>query len=131
MPRTTITSHRSRYSYAETVERLSAAIAAGGNTIFATIDQAAAARSAGTTLRPTTLIVFGNPKGGTPLMAAFPLTALDLPLKLVVYEEESGAVNVVSASAAELAERYGVTGFDDLLAAMDRGLAALGASVAS
>ena len=66
----------SRYPYSETIERLSKAIIDGGNTIFATIDQAAAAQTVGLPLRPTTLIIFGNPKGGTPLMDAFPLCLL-------------------------------------------------------
>ncbi len=83
---------RSRYSYSETTAKLSKAMTDGGNTIFATIDQAAAAARVGLTLRPTTLIIFGNPKGGTPLMEAFPLVALELPLKLLVWEE-NGVVN--------------------------------------
>ena len=70
----------SRYAYGETVERLMSAIAAAGTTLFAQIDQSAAAENAGLRLRPTTLLVFGNPKAGTPLMDAFPLAALDLPL---------------------------------------------------
>lgn len=62
----------SRFSYGDTIARLLTAITDAGNTVFATIDQAAAATSAGLAMRPTTLIVFGNPKGGTPLMEAFP-----------------------------------------------------------
>ena len=81
---------QSRYSYSETVERLAKAITAGGNTIFATIDQAAAAEASGLALRPTTLVIFGNPKGGTPLMDAFPLVALELPLKLLVWQDDNG-----------------------------------------
>ncbi|MGA9419046.1 MAG: DUF302 domain-containing protein, partial [Candidatus Cybelea sp.] len=63
----------SRYSYSETLAKLTKAMTDAGNTIFATIDQAAAAAGVDMTLRPTALIVFGNPKGGTPLMDAFPL----------------------------------------------------------
>ena len=90
---------RSRYSYAQTVERLTKAITDAGNTIFASIDQAAAATSVGMTLRPTTLIVFGNPRGGTPLMAAFPLMALHLPLKLLVWEEDGVSVGYADVAA--------------------------------
>lgn len=111
----------SRYSYQATIARLSKGIADGGNQIFATIDQAAAATSVGLTLHPTTLIVFGNPKGGTGLMAAFPLTALDLPLKLLVFEEQ-GVVSVAYTPAAEIAARYNVTGLDAVISNMGHAL---------
>ncbi|MFY9740179.1 MAG: DUF302 domain-containing protein [Candidatus Cybelea sp.] len=114
----------SRYPYAETIERLSTAITDGGNTIFATIDQAAAAESVGLPLRPTTLIIFGNPKGGTPLMDAFPLVALDLPLKVLVWQE-GGDVNVAHVRMSDIAARYGVAGMDERIAAIDRSLDAL------
>ncbi|HLY01514.1 MAG TPA: DUF302 domain-containing protein [Candidatus Cybelea sp.] len=112
---------QSRYSYSETIERLSKAISDGGNAIFATIDQAAAAKTVGLFLRPTTLIIFGNPKGGTPLMEAFPLVALDLPLKLLVWDE-GGNVSVSYVAMSEIAARYGVAGMDERIAAMDRGI---------
>jgi uncharacterized protein (DUF302 family) len=114
----------SRYSFSETIERLSKAIADGGNTIFATIDQAAAAETAGLPLRPTTLIIFGNPKGGTPLMEAFPLVGLELPLKLLVWDED-GNVSVAYVPMSEIAPRYGVAGMDARIAAMDRAVDAL------
>jgi uncharacterized protein (DUF302 family) len=103
-------------------------IASGGNTIFAEIDQAAAAGEAGLHLRPTTLIVFGNPKGGTPLMDAFPLMALDLPLKLVVWEGSDG-VEIAYVPMSEIAARYGVTGMEERIAAMDAALERLTGSV--
>ncbi|HTZ54036.1 MAG TPA: DUF302 domain-containing protein [Candidatus Acidoferrum sp.] len=114
----------SRYSYADTIAKLSAAITGGGNTTFATIDQAAAAQGVGLSLRPTTLIVFGNPKGGTGLMAAFPLAALDLPLKVLVWEEQ-GVVSVAYVPPEEIAARYNVTGMDALIANMSHALDAL------
>jgi uncharacterized protein (DUF302 family) len=114
----------SRYPYSETIERLSKAIIDGGNTIFATIDQAAAAKTVGLRLRPTTLIIFGNPKGGTPLMDAFPLVGLELPLKLLVFEE-SDNVSVAYVTMSEIAARYGVAGMDERIAAMDRAVDAL------
>ena len=120
---------RSRYSFSDTVRRLSQTIAGAGNTIFATIDQAAAAASAGLSLRPTTLIVFGNPKAGTPLMQAFPLTALDLPLKLLIWEQD-GDVSVAFVSMSEIAARYGVAGFDAQIAAIDHALNAVTQTVA-
>jgi len=118
----------SRFAYSETVARLTKAVEDAGNTIFAVIDQAAAASSVGLDLRPTTLILFGNPKGGTALMAAFPLTALDLPLKLLVWEE-SGLVSVAYTPVSDIAARYTVTGMEAQIGAMDHALAALTAGV--
>jgi uncharacterized protein (DUF302 family) len=115
---------RSRFSYAQTLAVLTHQITSGGNTIFANIDQAAAARTVGMSLRPTTLIVFGNPKGGTPLMDAFPRVALELPLKLLVWEE-NGTVNVAYVPMSQVAARYGVTGMDARIEAMDHALDAL------
>lgn len=115
---------QSRYSYSETIARLSKAIEDGGNTIFAMIDQSAAALGAGLTLRPTSLLIFGNPKGGTPLMDAFPLVALELPLKLLVWEAH-GSVSVAFVPMADVATRYGVMGMDARIAAMDRALETL------
>jgi uncharacterized protein (DUF302 family) len=119
---------QSRYSYPDTIARLHEAITHAGNTIFITIDQAAAAEGSGLTMRPTSLIVFGNPKGGTPLMEAFPLVALDLPLKLAVWQDD-GAVSVAYTRASELAARYGITGKDTMIAAMDHALEALGNAI--
>jgi uncharacterized protein (DUF302 family) len=79
----------SRYSFRDTVATLAKAIETAGGTLFAMIDQAAAAKAVALDLRPTTLIVFGNPKAGTQLMDAFPLTALDLPLKLLIWEDQN------------------------------------------
>ena len=120
---------RSRHSYPETLEILKKAVADAGNTIFASIDHAAAAASAGLSLRPTTLLVFGNPNGGTPLMDAFPLVALELPLKLLVWEDADG-VSVAYEPISEIAARYGVTGMDARVDAMDRALEALTNAVA-
>lgn len=120
---------RSRHSYSETIATLSKAITDGGNTVFAKIDQAAAAQSVGMSLRPTSLIVFGNPKGGTPLMDAFPLVALELPLKLLVWEEPDG-VRVAYTPMAEVAARCNVTGMDARIAAMDHALDTLSDLVA-
>ena len=119
---------QSRYSYSDTIARLSKAMVDAGNTVFATIDQADAARSVGLTLRPTSLIIFGNPKAGTPLMDAFPPFALELPLKMLVWEEP-GRVNVAYVQMSEIAQRYGVTGNDTLIAAMDHALDSLSAAV--
>lgn len=118
----------SQYPFDETVSRLTNAISAGGNAIFADIDQSAAAKSVGLSLRPTRLLVFGNPKGGTPLMEAFPLVALDLPLKIVVWEE-NGKVVLAYAAPRAIAARYDVTGKDGLIAGMTHAFETIVASV--
>src|ERR1700722_5295519 len=115
---------RSRFAYQATLSMLKERIASGGNTIFAEIDQTAAANEAGLQLRPTTLIVFGNPKGGTPLMDAFPLVALELPLKLLVWEGSNG-VEIAYVPMSEIAERYGIPEMDARVAAIDRAVDAL------
>jgi uncharacterized protein (DUF302 family) len=106
------------------LEILKTALTDGGNTIFAEIDQSAAAAGVGLTLRPTTLLVFGNPKGGTPLMDAFPLVALELPLKLLVWDE-AGSISVAYDPMTEIAARYGVTEMEPRIEAMDHALDAL------
>jgi uncharacterized protein (DUF302 family) len=121
---------QSRYAYADTVARLTSTIVSTGNTVFISIDQTAAAQSVGLTMRPTTLIVFGNPKGGTPLMEAYPLMALHLPLKLLVWDE-GGVVQVAAADMAALAATAGVPAGEPHVAAMDKGLATLIGSVAA
>jgi uncharacterized protein (DUF302 family) len=77
----------SRQSVADTVARLTGMITARGMRLFAVIDQAAEARQVGLSLRETTLVLFGSPVAGTPVMAAAPLAALDLPLKVLVWAD--------------------------------------------
>ena len=84
----------SRHDFQTTVIRLKDALAASGITLFADIDQAAAAREAGMALRPTRLFLFGNPKAGTPVMVANPLAALELPLRAVIWEDDAHAVHL-------------------------------------
>jgi uncharacterized protein (DUF302 family) len=83
---------QSKYDFDTTVSRLKAALAAHGVTLFADIDQSAAAREAGVSLRPTRFLLFGNPKAGTPVMETNPHAALELPLKAVVWQDRGGAV---------------------------------------
>jgi len=118
---TNVIVRNSAHSYAETLSKLLAAIAHGGATLFANIDQRAAAESVGMSLRPTSLLIFGNPKAGTPLMDAFPLAALDLPLKLLIWEDAEG-VKVAFTPPSEIAIRYDVTGKDQLVAALSQQL---------
>jgi uncharacterized protein (DUF302 family) len=92
-------------SVADTVSRLTDMIAAKGMTVFTVIDQAAAAQEAGLKLRDTVLVVFGNPAAGTLVMQASPEAALDLPLKVLVWDD-GGQTKVMYVSPAALAERY-------------------------
>ncbi len=119
----------SRYPFAETVTRLSTSIVEEGSTIFTTIDQRAAATGVGLDLRPTTLIIFGNPKGGTAFMNAHPLIALELPLKILVWEERA-VVNVAYVPASEFALRYNAADATQQIEAMDHLLERVSTSVA-
>jgi len=103
----------------ETVARFTGLADARGLRVFAVIDQAAEARQAGLSLRDTVLVIFGNPAAGTPVMAAAPLSALDLPLKFVVWDD-GGQTRVSYVSPATIAARY------DLDAALAANLAAIG-----
>ena len=74
----------------QTIDKLEAALKAGGATIFARVDHAAGAASAGLTLRPTEVLIFGNPKGGTPLMQSQQSAGIDLPMKALAWEDAQG-----------------------------------------
>jgi uncharacterized protein (DUF302 family) len=101
----------SPWSVAETVERLEAAIRSRGIKLFAVIDHSGEAAAAGLELPDTKLLVFGSPQAGTPVMAARPLAALDLPLKLLVWDD-GGRTGVSYVAPDVLAARHGLT--DDL-----------------
>jgi uncharacterized protein (DUF302 family) len=103
-----ITTKLSPRTVPATVARLTDILSAKGVTVFAVIDQAAEARKAGLDLRETVLVIFGNPAAGTPVMAAEPLAALDLPLKLLVWDD-AGQTRVSYYAPATLATRYGLT----------------------
>jgi len=92
----------------ETVDRLVAAVEGAGAKVFARIDHAAGAKSVGMELRPTQMLMFGNPKLGTPALQAAQSTGLDLPLRVVVYEDADGKVLVAYHAPAELAADHGV-----------------------
>ena len=83
---------RSPYSFAETVKRLEAVLHATNLTVFARVDHSGAAEKVGLKMRPTQLIIFGSPTGGTPLMVASPTLAIDLPLKALAWGDAEGKV---------------------------------------
>lgn len=120
-----LTTLASPFDFATTVARLEASIAARGLTLIADIDHAAAAERVGLALRPTRVLIFGNPRGGTPLMVAAPLIALDLPLKALIWRDETDHTWVSYVGGGALAQRYGlaaelaqpIAGLDDLIAA--------------
>jgi len=102
-----ITAKVSPRSVSETVSRLTGILTAKGLKVFGVIDQAAEARQVGLDLRETTLVLFGNPAAGTPVMVAAPLSALDLPLKVLIWDD-GGQTTVTYYGPAALAARYGL-----------------------
>src|SRR5580692_4452831 len=97
----------SKHSVDDTVEKLKGILRAKGVTLFALIDHSGEAAKAGLTMRPTKLLIFGNPKAGTPLMIAAPSSAIDLPLKILVAEDGEGKVWISYNSADYLQKRHG------------------------
>lgn len=104
-----IISQPSPYSVTETIDRLVAILQAKGTTIFARIDQQAEAKKASLSLLPTQLLLFGNPKAGTPLMVAEPTIALDLPLKILAWEAADGEVWLSYNDSDYLKQRFSLS----------------------
>ena len=98
----------SNHSVDETVAKLKDILEAKGVKLFALVDHSGEAEKAGTPMRPTKLLIFGNPKAGTPLMLASPSSALDLPLKLLVWEDADRRVWISCNSPAYLQQRHGL-----------------------
>ncbi|WP_370234223.1 MULTISPECIES: DUF302 domain-containing protein [Henriciella] len=102
-----IVARKSAHSFDETVSRVRGAIEARPLTLFAEIDHAEGARSAGLTLGPSTLFVFGNPSSGTPLMQANPALGIELPMKILVVETDGG-VQVIRQDVSSVLRQYAV-----------------------
>ncbi len=102
-----IVSKPSKYSVPETLDRLEAAAKSKGIIVFARINHGGEAQKAGLKMRPTQLLILGNPKTGTPLMNSTPSVAIDLPLKALAWEDESGKVWLSYNSPAYLKQRHG------------------------
>jgi uncharacterized protein (DUF302 family) len=98
----------SPYRVPETIKKLRAAIESHGMTIFAFVDHSGEAQKVGLTMFPTQLLIFGSPKGGTPLMQAAPTLAIDLPLKALAWQDASGKVWVTYNSPEFLQQRHNV-----------------------
>lgn len=103
-----LTAVASAFSAKETMDRLAAAAAAEGLTVFARIDHAGGAAAAGLELRPTELLIFGNARGGTPLMRANQTIGIDLPLKAIVWQDAAGKSWLSYNDPAWLARRHGI-----------------------
>jgi uncharacterized protein (DUF302 family) len=104
-----IVHRRSPHTVGDTVERLTDAIHGAGAELFLVVDHSGEAHRAGLSLRDTKLLIFGNPVAGTPLMEAAPLVAIDLPLKVLVWADDAGAVWMTHLSPEWLADRGGLS----------------------
>jgi uncharacterized protein (DUF302 family) len=109
-----LTTIKSSHAPKETMERLEAAVKAKGLTVFARIDHAGGASAAGLSLRPTELLIFGNAKGGTPLMQAVQTIGIDLPLKALVWQDASDETWLSWNDPAWLAARHGLSGMESI-----------------
>jgi uncharacterized protein (DUF302 family) len=103
-----LVSVQSRVPAKQTLERLLAALASRKLTVFARIDHAAGAASVGLPLRPTEVVIFGNPKGGTALMQDRQSTGIDLPLKALIWQDADGKAWLTYSDPAWIAERHGL-----------------------
>ena len=121
----------SAHGVPETVARLKALLAQKGIEVFAHIDHAAGAREVGLPLRPTQVLIFGNPKAGTPLMQSRQTVGLDLPLRVLAWEDEEGKAWLTYRRVADLARQHGVTDRDVAVQALDDGLGALARAAAA
>jgi len=120
-----LTTIRSHFDHKETLNRLDAAIKAQGMTVFARIDHAAGAAEAGLTLAPTELIIFGNARGGTPLMQSVQTVGIDLPLKALVWEDASGAIWLSYNEPSWIAQRHDVANAETIVSKMAAVLSAM------
>jgi uncharacterized protein (DUF302 family) len=98
----------SNHSVDETVKKLKGILQAKGITLFALVDHSGEAAKTGMKMRPTKLLIFGNPKAGTPVMLAAPSSAIDLPLKILVWEDAHGKVSITYNSPSYLQERHNI-----------------------
>lgn len=116
----------SAYGPEETFERLRGAVEGNEKLLVVTsLDHQANAESVGMDLRPTKILVFGNPEAGTPLMQSAQTTGIDLPQKALVYEDASGQTHLAYNDPYYIAERHGITGADEQLAAVSTALEGL------
>lgn len=121
---------KSSYGAKETADRVERLTKERGMTLFNRIDHAEGARTVGMPLRPTEVLIFGNPKGGAPLMMCEQSVGIDLPLKMLVWEDGNGAVWIGYSDPEALKDRHGITGCDKVLGTMKEFLGKLAADAA-
>jgi uncharacterized protein (DUF302 family) len=126
-----LTSIRSSFGPKETMDRLEAEIRAQRMTVFARIDHAAGAAEVGLTLRPTELIIFGNARGGTPLMQSVQTVGIDLPLKVLVWEDAAGKAWISYNEPGWIARRHGVRNAEQVVSKMGAVLSAIARKAAN
>ena len=114
---------KSKHSVAATVDKLETALKNKGMTIFKRVSHSGGAAKVGLELRPSELMIFGNPKVGTPLMQCQQLAALDLPQKALVYEDEQGQVWFAYNDPQYIANRHNISGCDDVVSKISKALA--------
>ena len=117
----------SAHSVQTTMDQFEAAAKKRGFTLVARVNHSAAAAKAGLKLRPTQLLIFGNPKGGTPIMVAAPTAGIDLPLKVLVWEDAAGKVWLAYNTPEWLKFRHDIEGAEKPLGGMGKALAAMAA----
>ena len=120
-----LTTIASGFGPKETMDRLEAEVVAKGMKVFARIDHAAGAAEVGLTLRPTELIIFGNARGGTPLMQSVQTAAIDLPLKVLVWQDAANETRLSYNEPSWIAQRHGVTNTEQVVTKMTGVLAAM------
>ena len=130
-PRDGVISVRSAYAFTETVDRLKKDVAAKGIMMFFTVDQAKLAADAGIKLRPSTLLVFGNPALGAQFITSNPQAGLDWPVRLLVQEDEKGQVWATYTDFAWIAQRHHITDRDAAFKMASNVIASITSSVAA
>lgn len=113
---------KSQHSVSDTVDKLESALKNRGMTIFKRVSHSDGAAKVGLELRPTQLLIFGNPRVGTPLMQCQQLAALDLPQKALVYEDANGQVWLAYNDPEYIADRHNITGCDDVVSKISSAL---------
>ncbi len=120
---------KSPYSAKQTADRLENVVKQKGLNLFARIDHAAGAAKIGKTLRPTEVLIFGNPMGGTPLIQCAQTTGIDLPLKALVWEDEAGQAWLGYNDPAYIAARHHATGCEGVVQNLGKALAGIAQEV--
>jgi uncharacterized protein (DUF302 family) len=126
-----LTSIRSEFGPKETMDRLQAEIRTHGMTVFARIDHAAGAAEVGLTLAPTELIIFGNARGGTPLMQSAQTVGIDLPLKALVWQDAAGKTWISYNEPSWIVQRHGLGVRAEILDKMAAALSAISRAAAN